>query len=129
MILADTSILIEWSRMPTISVARIVLSGVPAVCGITVAELYEGVRSEPERVDLEVTLKRFGHVPIEEPVWQLTGRIMGAMTRRGSKVKFPDAAIAATALHRGLPLWTRDRHFTWIQAAFPELVLFDEAGA
>lgn len=129
MILVDTSILIEWSRMPTVGVARVVLSGQSSVCGITVAELYEGVRSEEERVDVEVTLQRFRRVAIEEPVWELTGRIMGAMTRRGTKIKFPDAALAATAIHRNLPLWTRDRHFTWVRAAFPELVLFDEAAA
>ena len=127
MILTDTSILIEWSRMPTIGVAQTLLSGTPAVCGITVAELYEGVRTEPERADVEVTLRRFGRVPIDEPVWELTGRIMGAMTRRGTKVKFTDAAIAATAIHHSVPLWTRDRHFTWIQGAFPELDLFDES--
>lgn len=129
MILADTSILIEWSRMPTVKVARIVVSGMPVVCGITVAEMYEGVRSDAERADVEVTLRRFGQMPIEEPVWELTGRIMGAMTRRGTKVKFPDAVIAATAIHKDVPLWTRDRHFGWIQAAFPELALFDEATA
>ncbi len=64
---------------------------------------------------------------MNEPVWELTGRISGAMTRRGTKIKFPDAAIAATAIHNGLPLWTRDSHFTWVQAEFPQLVLFDES--
>jgi predicted nucleic acid-binding protein len=129
MILADTSILIEWSRMPTVNVSRVLLSGSLAVCGITVAELYEGVRSEPERVDVDATLLRLGRVPMEEPVWRLTGRVMGAMTRKGTKVKFPDAAIAATAIHHQIPLWTRDGHFTWVQAAFPELTLFDELTA
>jgi predicted nucleic acid-binding protein len=129
MILTDTSILIEWSRKPSVAVARILFSGRPAVCGITVAELHAGVRSEPERADVEVTLRRFGLVPIDEPVWELTGRISGAMARRGTKIKFQDAAIAATAIHRNLPLWTRDAHFTWVQAAFPQLILFDESNA
>ena len=129
MILTDTSILIEWSRMPTVAIARVVLSGNSSVCGITVAEMYEGVRSDEERSDVEVTLQRFGRVAIEEPVWELTGRIMGAMTRRGTKIKFPDAAVAATAIHKKLPLWTRDRHFKWVRAAFPELTLFDESNA
>jgi predicted nucleic acid-binding protein len=129
MILTDTSILIEWSRKPSVGVARILVSGRPAVCGITVAELYGGVRSEPERADVEVTLRLFGVVPIDDPVWELTGRISGAMARRGTKIKFQDAAIAATAIHLNLPLWTRDSHFTWVQAAFPQLILFDESDA
>ena len=129
MILADTSILIEWSRMPSVPVGRILASGRAAVCGITVAEMFGGVRSEPERADVELTLRRFGHVPIEDAVWELTGRISGAMARRGTKIKFQDAAIAATAIHRSLPLWTRDAHFTWVKSAFPELMLFDESAA
>lgn len=127
MILTDTSILIEWARKPSVAVARVLSSGDPAVCGITVAELYAGIRSQPEQTDVEVTLRRFGVVPIDEPVWELTGRISGAMARRGTKIKFQDAAIAATAIHHDLPLWTRDAHFTWVQAAFPELILYDEA--
>ncbi|WP_420127638.1 PIN domain-containing protein [Longimicrobium sp.] len=128
MILVDTSIVIELARKPSLPVARVVLSGKPAVCGIVVAELYTGVRTDAERTDLEATLRLFGHVPIDEPVWELTGRVSGAMTRRGTKIKFPDAAIAATAIHNGLPLWTRDAHFKWVQAAFPQLILFDESG-
>ena len=127
MILTDTSILIEWSRKPSVAVARILFSGRPAVCGITVAEMYAGVRSEAERTDVEVTLQRFGVVPIDEAVWELTGRVSGAMARRGTKIKFQDAAIAATAIHLNVPLWTRDSHFTWVQAEFPQLVLFDES--
>lgn len=129
MILADTTILIELSRKPTVPVARAVLSTSPAVCGIVVAELYTGVQREAQRVDVEATLQLFVRVPIDEPVWKLTGQIMGAMARRGTKIKFPDAAIAATAIHHDLPLWTRDTHFQWVQAAFPELILFDEANA
>ncbi|MBW3569723.1 MAG: PIN domain-containing protein [Gemmatimonadetes bacterium] len=127
MILVDTSIVIEFARKPTMPVARVVLSRKPAVCGIVLAELYTGVRTDAERTDLEATLRLFGHVPIAEPVWELTGRVSGAMARRGTKIKFQDAAIAATAIHVGLPLWTRDSHFTWVHAEFPELVLFDES--
>jgi predicted nucleic acid-binding protein len=127
MILTDTSILIEWSRMPSVPVGRILASGRASVCGVTVAEMFEGVRSEPERADVELTLRRFGLMPIEDAVWELTGRILGAMARRGTKVKFQDAVIAATAIHANLPLWTRDAHFTWVQSAFPQLILFDES--
>lgn len=126
MILADTSILVEMARKPTVVVTRIVLSRKPIICGIVVAELYTGVRTESERRDVEASLRLFRQVPMDEPIWRLTGAIVGAMTRHGTKVKFQDAAIAATAMHNDVPIWTRDRHFTWIQSAFAELVLFDE---
>jgi predicted nucleic acid-binding protein len=108
MILADTSILIELARKPTLPVARVVLSGRPVVCGITIAELYAGVHTEVQRARLEGSLGLFGQIDMEDVVWPLTGRISGAMARRR---------------------WTRDQHFAWVQAAFPELVLFDEAAA
>ncbi len=129
MILTDTSILIEFARKPTLPVARVVVSGKPAVCGIVVAELYTGVQAEAQRADVEATLRLFRRVPIDDPVWELTGRVLGAMARRGTKIKFPDAVIAATAIRRKLPLWTRDTHFAWVQSAFPELTLFDERTA
>jgi predicted nucleic acid-binding protein len=129
MILADTSILIEFARKPTLPVARVVVSGRPAVCGVVVAEMYTGDRGGAQRADVEATLRLFGRVLIDEPVWELTGRILGAMARRGTKIKFPDAVIAATAIYHKLPLWTRDAHFTWVQAVFPELTLFDESSA
>jgi predicted nucleic acid-binding protein len=129
MILADTSILIEFVRKPSLPVARVVLSGKPVVCGVSVAEMQAGVRSEAHGKDVAATLRLFGQLPIDEPVWALTGRISRAMARRGTKVKFQDAVIAATAIHRDLPLWSRDRHFTWVQASFPELKLFDENNA
>ncbi|HEV3049489.1 MAG TPA: PIN domain-containing protein [Longimicrobium sp.] len=129
MILTDTSVLIEFARKPTLPVAQVVVSGKPAVCGVVVAELYTGLQTEAQRPDLDALLRLFGRVPIDEPVWKITGRVMGAMTRRGTKIKFPDAVIAATAIHRKLPLWTRDAHFTWVQSAFPELKLFDERAA
>ena len=41
MILTDTSVLIEWSRMPSVPVGRILASGRASVCGVTVAEMFE----------------------------------------------------------------------------------------
>jgi hypothetical protein len=37
--------------------------------------------------------------------------------------------LADSSLRANLPLWTRDKHFSWIGAAFPELQIFDEGSA
>lgn len=129
MILADSSILIEFVRKPSLPLARVVITGKAAICGITVAEMHAGARSEAHRQDVAAILRLFGGVPIDDQVWALAGRISATMARRGTKVKFQDAVIAATALRHDLPLWARDQHFSWIQGAFPGLALFDEATA
>lgn len=52
-----------------------------------------------------------------------------AMIRRGTKIPLPDAVLAATAIHHGIPLWTRDAHFARVQAVAPGLILFDDSEA
>lgn len=126
MILADTSVVIDWLRLPSLMSRRIIGSHAPAICGVSVAELLVGIRSEPERARLMHQLAAFGRVAVEEPVWEIAGRIGGALEAKGSRIPFPDTLIIATAIHHGLPLWTRDKHFARVQGVAPELVLFDE---
>lgn len=129
MILTDTSIVIEWSRRPSFAVQDVIDSGRAAVCGPVIAELYGGVRSEIERVDLEIALQQFARVEIDEDTWILAGRMLGDMERRGTRIPFPDAIIAAAAVRHGVPLWTRDQHFARLSTVAPGLAFFDESTA
>jgi predicted nucleic acid-binding protein len=128
-ILTDTSSVIEQARRPSFELQRVIDSGQAAVCGPVIAELYGGVRSDAERMDLEVTLQQFARAEVDEPIWILAGRILGDMDRRGNRVPFPDAVIAATAVTHGMPVWTRDQHFSRFRAVLPELTFFDETTA
>lgn len=129
MILTDTSVVIEWSRRPTVPVQRVIDSGTAAVCGPVIAELYGGVRSGAERVDLEIALAQFERVEIDEPIWVLAGSMLGEMERRGTRIPFPDAIIAAAAVHHRIPVWTRDKHFARLRSVAPDLSFFDESSA
>lgn len=129
MILTDTSILIEWSRRPTFAVQAVIDSGRAGVCGPVIAELYGGVRSEAERLDLEIALQQFARVAIDENTWILAGRMLGEMDRRGTRVPFPDGIIAAAAIQHGVPVWTRDQHFNRLRTVAPGLTFFDESTA
>lgn len=129
MILADSSILIDWQRIPSLATRRIVAEQDAAICGVTVAEVLQGARTSQERTKLSVLLSAFQRLVIEEAVWDLTGDLGARVRARGTPLSIPDLAIAATAIHYSLPLWTRDPHFARIQAVAPELVLFDERNA
>jgi tRNA(fMet)-specific endonuclease VapC len=125
-ILADSSILIDWQRVPSIRTRQIVRAQNAGVCGVTVTELLTGARNPVERQKTMTLLGAFRPVTIEEPVWELAGDISSVLRVRGTPMKLPDIVIAATAIHHGMPLWTRDAHFSHVQAVAPQLTLFDE---
>lgn len=129
MILVDTSVLVDWLRAPSLRVRGLIVERETAVWGVTVAELLTGVRNPDDRRRVETVLTLFGRLPIEEPVWEAAGALMGVLSQRGTRIPFPDALIAATAIHHSVPLWTRDRHFAAARLAAPDLILFDEEHA
>jgi predicted nucleic acid-binding protein len=55
--------------------------------------------------------------------------MLGDMERRGTRIPFPDSIIAAAAVQHGMPVWTRDLHFTRLRAVAPGLTFFDESTA
>ncbi|HEX6370504.1 MAG TPA: PIN domain-containing protein [Longimicrobium sp.] len=127
MILADTSVVIDWFRLPSLLTRRIIGSHHPAICGVTLTELLTGIRTQPERSKVMHQLAVFGRVDVEEPVWEIAGRIAGALEAKGARIPFPDIVIIATSIHHGVPLWTRDKHFSRVLDVAPELVLFNES--
>lgn len=129
MILADTSVVIDWLRLPSLLSRRIIGSHRPAICGVTLTELLTGIRTQPERSKLMLQLAVFGRVDVAEPVWEIAGQIGGALEAKGARIPFPDTLIIATSIHHGVPLWTRDKHFPRVLDVAPELVLFDESTA
>lgn len=88
---------------------------------LTLGELVQGVVRAPRgrRRILESWLKgvkgRFhGRIlPLDAPVMEAWGTLMGEGLARGQPLPALDAMLAATALHHGLVLVTRDtRHLT-----------------
>lgn len=72
---------------------------------ITRCELYSGATAADDPIDR--ILAPFTELPVDRPVAELGGRL-----RREHGIRTPDALIAATALHHGLTLVTRNvKHF------------------
>lgn len=129
MILADSSVLIEWQRMPSIGLYRIMTRYDAGICGVTVAEVLAGARTEEETQKAMELFSSFTRVPIDERVWELTGDLSAQLRKRGTPLMLADVAIAATAIHHSIRLWTRDNHFERVRAIDPRLAIFDETTA
>jgi predicted nucleic acid-binding protein len=99
-----------------------------AVSAMTYGEVYEGIYfgRDPrgaERV-FQNFLRSVDVLPISRQVLRRFARIRGELRRQSQLISDPDILIAATALHHGMQLATRNRqHFGRVAG----LVLYVEA--
>lgn len=129
MILADSSILIEWQRKPSLRLHQTITRYDAAICGVTVAEVLTGARNPEERRKMIDLLSSFGRVAIEDGVWELAGDLAAQLRLQGTPLMLADVTIAAAATYHRVPLWTRDAHFSRVLPYAPDLILFDESTA
>jgi predicted nucleic acid-binding protein len=99
---------------------------VGAVCGITRAEVLHGVRTPAERHNALTLLNTLVQLPIPDALWDAVGDNLAALRAAGVTVPFPDVVLATLAIANNIELWTRDKHFAFIQGVLPALRLFQE---
>lgn len=108
--LLDTSFFVAFERPRPPSEAP----ELGAVSTVTVAELAAGValaRTDDARARRRATLtlaRRFDPMPFDERCADAYGVIAAAVRDAGGRVRQFDAAIAATALAHGIPVFTQD---------------------
>jgi predicted nucleic acid-binding protein len=126
MILADTSVVVEFLRTADPKLRHIIATEPAAVSGVTWAEILVGARDAAHRGRLTNSLSMFAQVPMPDPLWQVVGDHGAALRRGGVTVPFADVIIAAVAIANDLELWTRDNQFQHVQRILPALRLFTE---
>jgi predicted nucleic acid-binding protein len=126
MILVDTNVIISYLKKPDPKILGLFQAHQAAVCGITRAELLHGARDSADRQRLLNQLNIFAQVVIPDSIWDVVGDALAALRAAGVTVPFPDAVLACVAIAYGIELWTRDQHFSLMQAALPQLRLFQE---
>lgn len=128
-VLVDTSAWVEFFRRDGDRRCREVLSGLldenrVATCGIILAEILKGARSEEEYRELEERLETLVYLPTPEEIWRRMGRTASLMLRKGTQIPTADLLIGTIASENRLPLFQKDRHFE-ILARHTKLTLFE----
>ena len=89
----------------------------------SVAELWRWAESrewsDEARHGLDVFIKQFLVIPYDYALARIWARTMHASQREGRRLETGDCWIAATAVHRQIPLLTHDRDF--LNLAIPGL--------
>lgn len=84
-----------------------------AISLITFGEIYEGIYYGPDPKSHEAGFRRFLKwvevLPLNRQIMKRFARIRGQLRRQGQLIGDPDILIAATTLHYGLVLVTRNR--------------------
>ena len=126
MILVDSNILIDYFRSRNSELAQKVDELPIAVCGVVKSEILHGAKTDDETDGMLKAFQTFEALFIEEYDWEFIGIILQTLRKNGISVPMADAIIAYTAMKYDVPLWTRDEHFKFIKAVYPELELYEE---
>ncbi|MCR5613966.1 PIN domain-containing protein [Treponema sp.] len=126
MVLADSNIMIDYFRSRNSELAQKIDSMDIALCGPIRSEILHGARTEAEIDNYLEAFQTFDNLLTDDYDWDGIGFILQTLRSNGISVPFADAVISYTAIKYDVPLWTRDTHFTIIQAYYPELKLYED---
>ena len=125
MMLLDTNIVIEFWKQNSLVVGHVATLAQTGlyVSDVCVYELLVGARDGQDMRFIQSNLKNLLALPINESISQ-NETLLLALFSLSHRLSLPDALIAATALHHGLPLYTLNRKdFRYI----PDLQLYEPA--
>ncbi|MBI2355339.1 MAG: PIN domain-containing protein [Deltaproteobacteria bacterium] len=113
-VLLDTSVWIEFFRQrePYFGmVTRLIDDDHVVCCGIILAELMQGARSDKELDVLDDFLHVFAFMPETPELWAAAGKLSGKLRRKGVTVGLSDCFIATAAASAKVQVATLDSHF------------------
>lgn len=125
MILVDTNILIDYYRSRDSELAKRIDSEQIAICGPVRTEILHGAKSNDEIDNMISSFTTFELITIDEYDWDFTGIMLQTIKQNGFTIPVTDALIAYIGIKYDIPIWTKDHHFKFIQAVYPELKLYE----
>jgi predicted nucleic acid-binding protein len=113
-VLIDTSVWIEFFRQREPyhrMVTKLIDENQVVCCGIILAELMQGAKSDKELAVLDDFLKVFNFIPETTELWAAAGKLSGKLRRKGTTVGLSDCFIATAAASVKVQVATLDSHF------------------
>lgn len=126
MILVDTNILVDYFRGHNKEFNKTFDSLEIGICGIVKSELLHGALTDDEADNMIKTFTSFELISISEYDWEYSGLMLQTIRQQGFTLPVTDVLIAYLGIKYDIPVWTKDKHFTVIQALYPELKLYDK---
>lgn len=117
-VLIDTCAWIEFLRAKDNVLGNLVALAIKndeaRLCGVVIAELLQGCKSQKQLNQLEKLFSTIELLATKEEDWKICGQQMQALRKKGITVPLTDALIATIAKRCSLPILTIDRHFNYL---------------
>ena len=115
MIIADTSVWVEFFRRRDSSIARaldsLLAQGEIAMTGVVLAEVLQGARDHDDFRRLADLMAGLPFLEMRQETWVQAGELSFGLRREGRLVPLTDLVLAAVALEGGHEIFTLDEHF------------------
>ena len=117
-VMIDTSAWVEFFNRPDSpekqTIDLLIDSDRAAVCGVTLAELLQGTRTQKEFHQVRDSLQALPYYEMDAAAWEKVGDLGFTLRRKGITMPVTDLAVAALALTHGMSVLACDSHFAEI---------------
>ncbi|HCL57490.1 MAG TPA: PIN domain-containing protein [Spirochaetia bacterium] len=124
MILVDTNIIIDFWKQPSEKYKKVFMNEDIAICGIVIAELIHGAKTEKEIKKIIEALDCFTFLNISEKDWFEIGKLLNKLKNKGLNFPFQDGVLSYLAIKNNFAIWTNDKHFDLIQKNIQKLKIY-----
>ena len=115
LVLIDTCAWIDFLRYQNgelgNQVAALIENEQAAICGVVVAELLQGSKSEKQKQQIELLINTVTYLEMQEFDWMSAGQLLQELRTQGITLPLTDALIAVIAQRHQVSVLTIDKHF------------------
>jgi hypothetical protein len=85
-----------------------------ALCGIVLQEVLQGIKDSKRFATTKERLQKLPYLDMGKDIYLAAAALYRSLRAKGVTVPSTDISIAALAILNGIPMFTRDEHFSII---------------